>query len=222
MRIILIVSLAFLVISKASHAEILDVSSIPAVSGASMRILEPELATYAQTFRINTSGTLTGVGVDFDIYGSNPWAPINVSIFDTVDGRPNQQLASSTITAYDIDGWDAYTILDITRIDYNINVTAGDVLAIVINRDAITNDAPEQVIGWALTLGSIGPQLIPIPEGQESFASYDGGLSWELTHAFVNRNEGFRFDAYVSPVPVPGAAWLFLSALGALGYVRRN
>ena len=109
--------------------------------------------------------------------------------------EPDSPSQYTTFTAFDISS-------------ANIFVGIGDRLGIVVSRGSGATDAIEEWVLWG-----------------RNADLYAGGAAYYYRPAFnawslAGGDHAFR--TYISSVPVPAAVWLFGSALGLVGMMRRK
>lgn len=159
----------------------------------------------AQTFTVGLSGLLTG----FEVYMNGPGGTSDFEIWSTAGGAPEAipgtALAAGTVSFGASEAWVA---ADLSA--SSLNVTAGDVLALV------------QIGGNSTGSGSwfVGAN------------GYAGGAAFITTTsapsgAWVNVGEDFLFRTFVDPdavaaVPLPPALYLFGSGLLGLAAATRK
>jgi len=182
-------------------------------------------ANYAQTSRYSVDGRMS-----WD--DAVAWAA-GLSYYDSVRDVTYTNWRLPTITDTGPSGCDnAYSGTDC---GYNVDTGSGEMASLFY--DTLGNIAyydtsgnPEQP-GWGMS--NTGPftniqtlnywsntEYAPDTGRAWDFRFLDGFQShihkWGLFYAWAVRNGD------VAPIPIPAAAWLFASALGALGWVRRR
>jgi hypothetical protein len=103
-----------------------------------------------QTFTVNNSGQLAGVGVQVSIWGATGDAPVTDDLHVTLmrtdsSGVPaiGEVLTSRVISRYDVPGWsDKVPMLDIDVSSIGLDVQAGDVLAIALSSNHTYSNYP--------------------------------------------------------------------------------
>jgi hypothetical protein len=108
----------------------------------------------------------------------------------------------------------------------------GIILRVISGDDGLLESASSFERGAPGTNFATGPGAAPFPfRGLESFSGTGagdgyqipgGGTQLRVSMLVSNPGDWIRVITSPSPVPVPGAAWLFASALGALGYLGRQ
>lgn len=209
-RLVAIFSLAVLSGSLFA-APIVDQEFDPAGVGASQGLWS--LTTDAQTFTVGITGILTG----FDLLMHKPSATtspndINWGFQSTTSGLPDGSVLSSGILAL-ADGPTTTNTNEFVHIDLTagFGVTAGDVLAIVLNGTA---SHPDPVLRWQ--------------GGFNTGATYAGGEAlkfrfgaWVPAHTTEAIDWGFR--TYVeTDIPEPSIIALFVAGLFGSGFARRK
>jgi len=169
-----------------------------------------------QTYTAGVTGRLVGVNLDisFCIFpGCIPITdtrfPMQISIYDTANGRPTTTLGSATLPA----GQEAPLSLLIT-FSQAITEVAGEQHAIVVN-------FPGSTLGPCCPFPNNGiwngSGVNPYPGGT-FVVSVDGGVSWLTDSRF-----DLHFQTYVEPIPEPDTLLLVGTALlGILGAVWRR
>jgi len=170
-----------------------------------------------QTYTAGVTGRLAAVNLDIGFcmpfQGCTPITdtrfPMQISIYDTVNGLPTTVLGSATLPA----GQAAPLSLLIT-FPQAIAEIAGEQHAIVVNFPGSTPGTccpfPNNGI-W------IGSGVNPYPGGA-ILDSNDGGVSWSTDSRF-----DLHFQTYVEPIPEPDTLLLVGTALlGILGTVWRR
>src|SRR3954447_16765091 len=129
------------------RADILD-QSYPAPGAAAFVIGHSTgFVEQAQTFTVGTSGFLTGLNLQVSIFDKVPGTTTDnlmVSLWSTVEGAPdpdaqiiNLGIPSVSVPTTGFRGQPAWVSVDLT--DYNIPVTAGQMLAVVLGSTAVVN-----------------------------------------------------------------------------------
>lgn len=178
---------------------------------------EPYPNQEAQTFTVGIAGVLDSVAVQiYKSYGiNNTSGDLSVSILPTSGGVPLNDISAALATAklspvnIPVSGDRGFVSADFS--DANISVSIGDVLAIMLWAPTLQyND----YYYWSIS--SYGTGYV---QG-ESYSKMDT-TTWASNDIYgTHWDRGFR--TYVNTVPIPGAIWLFGSALiGLVGLKRK-
>ena len=160
---------------------------------------------YAQTFTVGQTGVLDSIDVALTRGGGIAASTYTFTVRDGIEGN---SLYSANFSVLNLPTtFNRFTNFDLGAL--NIGVTAGDVLAIVVD-------------GWTGVTSGGCPFCW---SGSVLATDYNGGSAYMLLPASIQLSVwdlGFRTYVDVpSPVPLPAAAWLFGSALAGLGFVRK-
>lgn len=176
--------------------------------------------SFAQTFRVGTSGLLSQVDLQINAYSGLPPNPdllnsplvlrINTVLPGGVPGATT--LASFTIPSDRIPLYSPPNLVSVDLTAANITVTAGQRLALLLSADlpaAPRGEAPPASYGWFF-----------LPEN-----GYANGTGWYTyqPNQWVPQSHDLGFQTYVTPIPEPsGFAFLGLGfATLILGLRRR-
>jgi hypothetical protein len=181
----------------------------------------------AQTFTVGHSGQLVSVGVQVVLSGSSNYKPVtddlDVSLMRTYAlGYPviGEVIASRTISRYDVPYDSNAPMIDVDFSAANLQVNAGEVLAIALNSDhtyyAYTGGFYQYSWhSWIRNPHPGGEFYIYSPRlwGPEPHLVRDGGAPPDNT-----RDMGFR--VHINVVPEPNAVTAMLGALVGFGLQR--
>jgi hypothetical protein len=200
-RHILVATVAAIVslgVAPSFGVEVLDQSFFGPTVGSEVLTAYSGSLYRAQVFTVGRTGQLTRVEAYFSRNGSSTF-----EIWSTVDGVPEEipsaALASGTI-AYDGDGF-----VGVDLSDDNLNVTAGDVLALV------------EVGGTSTGIGIWKGLITGTYNGGDAFTTLTPNSSGE----WVQEPWDLYFKSYVT-VPEPGALALVMGGLPVLLVLLRR
>jgi len=214
----LVLLLAMLIAPVVTGASILDQSFIPSTSAAYEGNIYRSFdglfyADHAQTFTVGITGQLTNIEILVWEWTSQI-TDLFVDIRPTINGVPilddSAILGEVAIPASEISGF-PHTFITVDYSSQNIQVAAGDELAIVLRMDPSGQGGD---YSWRGETGDLYASGVAYTRTDTTdwFAPMSGGLTVD-----------YGFKTFVNPIPIPPALWLFGSGLiGLLGVARRR
>lgn len=163
--------------------------------------------------------TDTSLSMDFSNFDGTYWQDFTLST-QGLNADPNN--SSARFSVYD-NVHDAGTYLE-----YALNIAVSGLQGVQTGNEIVANNHPTSVNGSFTGLFQLGGD----PQGDLNTDFYTIALNFDMENwAFANNgslngpyNDGGNINQslFVAMVPVPAAVWLFGSALGVMGVVRRK